>query len=145
MGQWLFGCDLCQTCCPFEVGCDVEGEAEFSSSVGLDLSLAELLVLDEAAFRARFRTTPLWRPRRIGLLRNAVIVVANGEHVEALPAVRDLLDDPSPVLREVASWCLGRLGDRGSRVALERALACETDSLVLEMMRLDLELVVGPS
>jgi epoxyqueuosine reductase len=143
MGQWLFGCDLCQTCCPFEVGCDVEGEAEFSSSGGLDLSLAELLVLDEDSFRARFRSTPLWRPRRVGLLRNAVIVVANGEHLDALPAVRGLLADPSPVLREVASWCLGRLGDRESRVALERALAGESEFSVSEMMRLDLELVAG--
>ena len=142
MGQWLFGCDLCQTCCPFEVGCDVEGEAEFSSAVELDLSLAELLRLDEDSFRARFRSTPLWRPRRVGLLRNAVIVVANGEHVEVLPEVRDLLGDPSPVLREVASWCLGRMGDGGSRVDLERAEECETDSTVLEMMRLDLARVV---
>ena len=39
----------------------------------------------------------MWRPRRIGLLRNAVIVVANGEHIEALPAVCGLLRDESEV------------------------------------------------
>jgi epoxyqueuosine reductase len=144
MGQWLFGCDLCQTCCPFEVGCDAGVEAGFSATDGLDLSLEELLGLDEDEFRARFRRTPLWRPRRTGLLRNAVIVVANGEHLEVLPAVRNLLGDRSPVLREVASWCVGRLGDRGSRLILERALASETDPLVLEMMREDLVRVVDP-
>ena len=139
MGQWLFGCDLCQTCCPFEVGSEAEGEFTFSTGDGLDSSLVELLRLDEGEFRAGYRATPLWRPRRVGLLRNAVIVVANGEHLDALSAVRELLGDPSPVLREVASWCLGRIGDGESRSAMERVLECETDPWVAEMLRGDLE------
>jgi epoxyqueuosine reductase len=74
-----------------------------------ELSLAQLLALDEAAFRDRFRATPLWRSRREGLLRNALIVVANGEHEDCRSAVRHLCDDPSETLRETAAWCLQRL------------------------------------
>lgn len=142
MGQWLFGCDLCQTCCPFEAG--TSDPANDSVASWLGLGLGELLSLDEEAFRARFRRTPLWRPRRTGLLRNGVIVVANGEHRQALPAVRALLADPSPVLREVASWGLARLGDTGAREALAGALAAEEDPEVAAWMREDLALLGQP-
>lgn len=138
MGQWLFGCDLCQTCCPFEVRSRARGDPAFRVGDALDLDLAGLLGLDEDAFRARFRRTPLWRPRRAGLLRNAVIVVANGEHRDALGAVRALLTDESPVLREVASWCVARLRDTGARDALASAAARETDEAVAALMREDL-------
>ena len=149
MGQWLFGCDLCQTCCPFEMNASVSAVASESSVAelvkagGLDLSLSELLSLDEDEFRSRFRRTPLWRPRRTGLLRNAVIVVANGEHHDALPAVRGLLTDDSPILREVASWCVMHLRDQQAIPHLEQTLASEPEPLVREMMCGDLAVLEG--
>jgi epoxyqueuosine reductase len=110
MGQWLFGCDLCQTCCPFEVRRSEQGDPRLRSDGSLDdLSLLELLELDEENFRVRLRRSPLWRPRREGLIRNALIVVANGEHRECVDAVQRLLADPSPVIRETAAWCLEQL------------------------------------
>lgn len=138
MGQWLFGCDLCQSCCPFEVHSSAGSDPSFGAGSALDLDLADLLALDDDQFRARFRNTPLWRPRRVGLLRNAVIVVANGEHTGALPAVRRLFDDPSPVLREVASWCVARTGDREGVDALAAVLDHESDPAVKALMRDDL-------
>jgi epoxyqueuosine reductase len=111
MGQWLFGCDLCQSCCPFEVHAVADGDRAFDPGAAIrSTSLRELLEMDEERFRERFARTPLWRPRREGLLRNALIVVANGEHRDCVEAARALLDDPSEVLRETASWCLQRLG-----------------------------------
>jgi epoxyqueuosine reductase len=137
MGQWLFGCDLCQTCCPFEMNSRAGSSPEFSPTDSLDLNLKELLQMDDDEFRSRFRRTPLWRPRREGLLRNAVIVVTNGEHLDALPAVTALLNDDSAVLREVASWCIGRIGGVDARRTLTRALERETDPAVAELMRFD--------
>jgi epoxyqueuosine reductase len=136
MGQWLFGCDLCQTCCPFEV--NAGAEAVRTAPGTLDLDLPGLLSLSENEFRSRFRRTPFWRPRRAGLLRNAVIVVTNGEHREALPAVQRLLSDDSPVLREVASWGLMRLRHRAGIPHLEKARAREPDPAVREWMGGDL-------
>lgn len=137
MGQWLFGCDLCQTCCPFEMNAP-ESNGDWYTPDALDMSLADLLALDTDEFRARFRHTPLWRPRREGLLRNAVIVVANGEHVGALPAVRRLLEDTSPILVEVASWCLMRLRDTPSIPLLEQVFARELPPAIQEHIRADL-------
>jgi epoxyqueuosine reductase len=137
MGQWLFGCDLCQTCCPFEMNSRAGSAPEFLPGEALDLNLIGLLEIDDDEFRSRFRRTPLWRPRREGLLRNAVIVVANGEHVDALPAVTALLNDDSRVLREVASWCIGRIGDTPALRMLAHALGRETDAEVAQLMRSD--------
>ena len=138
MGQWLFGCDLCQTCCPFEVNSGAGSAVEFEPGEVLEMNLTGLLSMDDDEFRSRFRRTPLWRPRREGLLRNAVIVTANGEHIDALPAVCALLGDESPILREVASWCIARIGDDPARSRLQTALESESDPDVAAWMRADL-------
>jgi epoxyqueuosine reductase len=111
MGEWLFGCDLCQTSCPFNARPRPVADAELAPTGPVtEIGLTELLELDEEEFRRRFRKTPLWRPRREGLLRNALIVAANAGRHDCIPQVRALLEDPSPVLRECARWCLSRLG-----------------------------------
>lgn len=145
MGQWLFGCDLCQTCCPFEVGASAgSGDPAFrAGDPALGISLPALLALGDAAFRARFRRTPLWRPKRVGLLRNALIVAANGEHVDCVPAAITLLRDEADVLREAASWALGRWVSDGvagddAVAALRAARAAETVGWVAEGMDEDL-------
>ena len=143
MGQWLFGCDLCQTSCPFETNAQESNRVRYTSDA-LNMSLTDLLALDADEFRSHFRRTPFWRPRREGLLRNAVIVVTNGEHRDALPAVRRLLRDDSPVLVEVASWCLMRLRDRGAIPLLEQVLARPLDPTIRELVREDLG-VLGAS
>ncbi len=139
MGQWLFGCDLCQTCCPFEMRRNAPGDPVLRADGGLDdLDLPSLLRLDEAGFRARFGKTPLSRPKREGLLRNALIVAANGEHDACLSPARALLEDPSAVLREAASWCLGRLGSAAEIPVLETARDREDVEWVRQAMDEDL-------
>lgn len=68
----LFGCDACQEACPWNRQAPASAEPAFQPGVGMNpVELAELSALDEGAFRRRFRHTPLWRPRRTGILRNA--------------------------------------------------------------------------
>ena len=72
------------------------------------MDLIGLFDLDEAAFRERFRHTPLWRPRRRGLLRNAAIVLGNRPTPAAIPALIRGLNDDEPLVRAACAWALGR-------------------------------------
>jgi len=80
-GNRLFGCDACQEACPWNRGTAISSENSFQPRPGMNpVDLAELLGLDEANFRRRFRDTPLWRTKLIGLVRNAAIVLDNQQH-----------------------------------------------------------------
>jgi epoxyqueuosine reductase len=105
VGDWAFGCDVCQEVCPWN------RHADAAPGLGA-LDLAEALALDEEGFRRLFGQTALSRAGREGLARNAAVVLGNTGGAEALPALERALDDPSEVLREVARWAIGRIRER---------------------------------
>jgi epoxyqueuosine reductase len=106
MGAWGFGCDVCQEVCPWNRKAATTREAAFAAPPRV--TPEELLELDDAAFRARYRRTALWRARRSGLLRNAAIVLGNRGDAAAAPALRRALEDTDPVIRDAAAWALSR-------------------------------------
>lgn len=111
MGNWLYGCDVCQDVCPWNR--KSRGEVAFPHAAELEaLDPVELLGLDAAAFRARFRRTSLWRNKRAGLLRNAAIVLGNVGDARALPALERACADEEPLVREAAAWALDRVRQR---------------------------------
>jgi epoxyqueuosine reductase len=71
--------------------------------------LRDLLGLDDAAFRARFRGTPLKRTGRNRLVRNALIAAGNSKDTSLIPAIERLARDQSPLVRAMAAWALSRL------------------------------------
>lgn len=78
MGDWLFGCDICQEVCPWNRKAPVSTEPAFQAQPDLQsLDAGDLLTLTEDEFRQRFGHTALARPGRSGLLRNAAIVAGN--------------------------------------------------------------------
>jgi epoxyqueuosine reductase len=78
MGDWLFGCDICQEVCPWNRKAPVSAEPAFQPQPDLQtVDAAELLTLTEVEFRTRFGHTALARPGRDGLVRNAAIVANN--------------------------------------------------------------------
>jgi epoxyqueuosine reductase len=114
MGDWVFGCDVCQEVCPWNRKAPPGTEAALQpGAVGRTLDLIELLTLSEDDFRRRFRHTALWRTRRRGLLRNAAIALGNVGDVRALPALRRAQDDPEPLIREAAQWAILRILAQG--------------------------------
>jgi epoxyqueuosine reductase len=129
MGDWVFGCDICQDVCPWNHRPAETEEASFQPRDGMNpLDLPALFDLDDEAFRRRFRHTPLWRPKRRGLLRNAAIVLGNRPTPEGLSALLKGLNDPEPLVRGAAAWALGQYYDPAARAALEQRLRCETDA-----------------
>lgn len=131
LGDWVFGCDICQEVCPWNRKTEPMQDEAFRPGPHLEeRTLADLVRLDAAAFEAEFRPAALERPRRRGLVRNALVVAANSKDEEALGAAEERLSDPDPVVRGAAAWALGRDGSGRARQALERARARETDAAV---------------
>jgi epoxyqueuosine reductase len=131
VGDWLFGCDICQDVCPWNRHAPVVHEPVLQPLAGqTSLELAELFELDDAAFRQRFRHTPLWRPKRRGILRNAAIVLGNRPTPGAIEALIRGLNDDEPLVRGACAWALGRYADPRARAALDARLAQETDETV---------------
>jgi epoxyqueuosine reductase len=105
IGDWLFGCDVCQEVCPWN-----HWSLEASAEDGLlRLDPIDLLSIDDAEFRRRFRGTVLRRSKRRGLLRNAAIVLGNSGDEAALPALSKALSDPEQDVREAANWAIERI------------------------------------
>ncbi len=121
MGAWVFGCDDCQDVCPFNRFAEpsVWPELGPDAGVGQRLDLVESLgIADEETFEARFAATPLSRPGRAGLLRNASIAARNVGALEAVPALEVCCRDAEPVIRGHALWALAGLdAARARRIA----------------------------
>jgi len=131
MGNWVFGCDVCQEVCPWNrFGDQAEEPLIWPLKQSNPIDLLELLALDDAAFRDRFRKTPLWRPRRRGLLRNAAICLGNARERKAIPSLVRLLDDEESIIRGAVAWSLGRMGGERAYEALKHRFAGETDTIV---------------
>jgi epoxyqueuosine reductase len=112
IGDWLYGCDVCQDVCPWNRK-PSPGPVAFPHHSELEwLDPVELLGLDADGFRVRFKQTSLWRNRRVGLLRNAAIVLGNVGDARALPALEQALGDPEEVIRDAAAWAIERIRQR---------------------------------
>jgi epoxyqueuosine reductase len=128
IGDWLFGCDICQDVCPWNSRAPLSRQAEFAPREDSNpIDLISLFDLDDAAFRARFRHTPLWRPKRRGLLRNAAIVLGNRPTPDAIPALVRGLNDIEPLVRGACAWALGRFSEPAARDALQVRRQDESD------------------
>ena len=132
VGAWTFGCDECQTVCPWNGRAPVTGEPAFGPR--RHPSPAELLALDETAYRESFRGSPLKRARREGLARNAAVALGNGGMLADVPALSLGLAHAAPAVRGHAAWALGQIGGEGARAALLAARARETDADTVEEM-----------
>jgi epoxyqueuosine reductase len=80
IGNWVFGCDICQEVCPYNAKPKTTPLNEFSPDQGAGpwMDLTELLNMKtDEAFKVRFAGTPLLRPKRWGLARNAEAVLRN--------------------------------------------------------------------
>jgi epoxyqueuosine reductase len=110
MGDWLFGCDICQEVCPWNSKAPLSSEPAFAAHPELTgADAAALLSLEEGEFRRRFGGTALARPGRAGLVRNAAIVAGNSANSMARGPLAAALNDDAEVVRDAAGWAFERL------------------------------------
>ena len=141
VGDWAFGCDVCQEVCPYNKRKATKSRwPEFSEEAGAGpyLRIEEVLeIRGEEKFERRFAGTPLTRPGRAGILRNCCVAAGNLRLRKALPALIGCLrEDTSPLVRGHAAWALGEIG--GADAALREAAEKESDPWCLEEIRLAL-------
>ncbi|MAF60054.1 MAG: tRNA epoxyqueuosine(34) reductase QueG [Blastomonas sp.] len=133
IGNHVYGCDDCLAGCPWNKFADAahRNQAFLPRAELVAPSLADLLSLDDAAFRALFSGSPIKRSGRGRMVRNALIAAGNSGDGALIAPVAVLLDDADPVVRGAAVWALSRLDP--ARAGAERAAraAHETDPQVI--------------
>ena len=131
MGDWIFGCDICQDVCPWN---------KFSRPTPIPHyaprpdhatpRLTELARLGPQEFAARFAGTNLRRPGWRGFLRNVMVALGNSPAAEAVPTLISTLEHPEPLVRGHAAWALGRHAGDAERLRLRHRRSVEADPAV---------------
>jgi epoxyqueuosine reductase len=106
IGNWVFGCDVCQMVCPWNRFAP-EGDSAFDEK--LPSPSPEDLTLTPKAFNGRFKRTPLTRAKRRGYLRNVVVALGNNGEMHVLPVLQNALNDEEPMIREHAQWAIEQI------------------------------------
>jgi len=118
MGNRIYGCDDCLAACPWNRFARAGREKALQARPDLVAPpLAELVQLDDAAFRARFAGSPIKRIGRNRFVRNVLIAIGNSGDPALLPAADRLRADPDPVVAEAACWAVATLSERGPEAA----------------------------
>jgi epoxyqueuosine reductase len=138
MGPWIFGCDICQAVCPWNVHFaegpgSIKPDSALAPRPGLPIpDLLLELALSSHAFNQKFRGNPIQRPHRRGYLRNVAIALGNSSDPSAIPVlVETLLRDPEPLVRGASAWALGQIGGSVAHQILSTAMSSETSEAVL--------------
>jgi epoxyqueuosine reductase len=112
MGDWVFGCDICQDVCPWNrrTPQSTADQIPFEPLPDINpIALLPLFDLSDDQFRERFRRTPLWRAKRRGILRNAAMVLGNQRCHAALPQLRRAAENEEAMISEACRWAIQQI------------------------------------
>ncbi|MCD1644467.1 tRNA epoxyqueuosine(34) reductase QueG [Aurantimonas coralicida] len=131
MGNRIYGCDDCLAVCPWNKFAGKASEAKLIAREDLNApKLADLLALDDAAFRALFSGSPIKRIGRDKFVSNCLIAAGNSGDAALLGAVRGHLGDAAPLVRAMAIWALAQLSPEDALQRRSAALDREDDPVV---------------
>jgi epoxyqueuosine reductase len=133
LGNWVYGCDICQQVCPWNRFADknpIDPVFQPRPNLPAPLLLNEILI-DAHAFNQKFYLSPVRRAKRRGYLRNVCIALGNSRHTGALPALKIILENENePLIRGAAAWAMHRIDPIDSHPVLEKALTNDPDPVV---------------
>ena len=112
IGNWLFGCDLCQDVCPHNVRAQPTRVEDFQKIPvsGENVSLSKILSIEtDEEFTAIFAGTPIMRAKRRGLIRNACVVAGNLKLTDLLPQLKKLATSDDAMIAEHAQWAVSQI------------------------------------
>lgn len=122
LGNWVFGCDLCQQVCPWNRRARPATHPDLRPHPDrIAPPLLDLLALDEAAFLQRFAGSPVMRAKWVGFMRNVCVAAGNWGHPSLTEALTHHLWHSPDLVAEHAAWALARVRDQAARAMLAQA------------------------
>ena len=116
VGNWVFGCDICQTVCPWNRFAAPEGDPAFNPREdGSQSNLIRELELSPKDFNRKFKDSPIQRAKRRGYLRNVAVALGNEGRPEVIPVLEEALRDAEPMVRNYATWAIERISKRSKQ------------------------------
>ncbi len=112
LGDRIYGCDDCLDACPWNRFAQESRESRFAAREFVTMPLRDFLALDDEAFRALFRGSPIKRIKRARFLRNVCVALGNTGTHEDLPALESAAADPDALIAEHAQWAIRQINDR---------------------------------
>jgi len=110
LGEWVFGCDVCQMVCPWNRFASPNGDEAFSPHPDVPRpQLIHELELTPEAFNRKFKGSPVKRAKRRGYLRNVAVAAGNSGDESTIPALENAGKDIEPLVREHANWALQKV------------------------------------
>jgi epoxyqueuosine reductase len=119
LGDRIYGCDDCLDACPWNRFAQESHEARFAARGFVGMPLRDFLALDDDAFRALFRGSPIKRIKRPRFLRNVCVALGNTGTADDLPALEIAARDPDPLIAEHAQWAAKRIKGRSNADATQ--------------------------
>ena len=119
----IYGCDICQICCPYNKGLDNPLATEIDPELAHP-ELLPFLELSNGQFKEKFgHIAGSWRGKNI-LQRNAIIALANANDRSAIPKLLEIIDKgQNPIHIATAIWALGQLVREANPEMIEIVLA----------------------
>jgi epoxyqueuosine reductase len=142
MGDWVFGCDICQAVCPWNLRfATPEGHPALAPAPGVPRPILRAEIrLTPQEFNRKFKGSPILRAKRRGYLRNLAVALGNQPDPAAITDLEGIMErEPEPLVRAHSAWALGRMRSARARSALDKAARVETEPSVLQEVRAALD------
>jgi epoxyqueuosine reductase len=111
IGNWLYGCDICQTVCPWNRKSEAFWQEYRAEAELAHPDLTDFFLLSEMELKQKYLRSAFERSGRTHITRNALIVLANTNDPSYLSLIRLAAQDQNPLIRATAAWALLKLGD----------------------------------